>query len=165
MQLSLTARAIFSGARRRRRGAKGYARAKSGGGRASCISRELGCNNYYLSRPFATLSPLPTIILVRTTPCPSTGTVFQSNTTASPPPPPSPRCASQIELISGIYRAADFPFVLSYTADRVHERRYIVIVPVRIYTRTTHIYIYIYTRTTLASAAYNKFPTNNKSAR
>lgn len=53
MQLSLTARAIFSGARRRRRGAKGYARAKSGGGRASCISRELGCNNYYLSRPFA----------------------------------------------------------------------------------------------------------------
>jgi len=40
-------------------------------------------------------------------------------------------------LISGIYRTADFPFVLSYTTDRrrSHERRYmyIVIIPVYVY--------------------------------
>lgn len=109
MQLSLTARAIFSGVRGE--GRRGRLRSLEGGGGrgASCISRELGCNNYYLSRFLARpLSCVPTIILVRTTPRPSAGTL--------PPSLPLPlRCASQIELISGIYRAADFPFVLSLT--------------------------------------------------
>lgn len=43
-------------------------------------------------------------------------------------------CASQIELISGIYRAADFPFVLSYTADRIETSDGISLSLSRVYT-------------------------------
>ena len=72
----------------------------------SCISRELGCNNYYLSRLLAhPLSCAHHYISSHH----STSVGWNATSTATA------RCASQIELISGIYRAADFPFVLSLT--------------------------------------------------
>lgn len=126
MQLSLTARAIFSGARgsggREGGGDGGDGRGKAAAreGRrtgASCISHELGCNNYYLSRPFPpSLSPslpLAAIILVRATPRPSAETVFQRAVADAA----VAAVLRQIELISGIYRTADFPFVLSRTTE------------------------------------------------
>lgn len=82
---------------------------------------------------------------------------------------------AQIELISGIYRAADFPFVLPYTRPtEIHERYIVIVAPTRIY---VCIYICIsilcvhrayvsrrVARLGAPRAVYNKFSTNNKSA-
>lgn len=150
--------------------ARGCARAKSGG-QASRISRELGCNNYYLSRPFAhPPSPARHYISSRRSMSVDWNGVpeqqqqqRQHHHTASPPPIP-PRCASQIELISGIYRAADFPFVLPCAADRVHGRLAVYRYRPGVYpynTRASHIRAYDRPR----PAYSNKYLANNKSAR
>lgn len=101
---------------------------------------------YRASSP--TLSLVPTIILVRTTPRPSAETL----------PPSLPlRCASQIELISGIYRAADFPFVLSLTRPTEYTSDGISL-------SARHICAAYNAHTAYATrSAANKFSTNNKS--
>lgn len=72
------------------------------------------------------------------------------------------RCASQIELISGIYRAADFPFVLSLTRPTEYTSDGISLSVRRIRARIPRTYT-LPLRTRDWSAA-NKFSTNNKSA-
>jgi len=99
----------------------------------SCISRELGCNNYYLSRLLAhPLSCAHHYISSHH----STSVGWNAPASAA-----TARCAPQIELISGIYRAADFPFVLSLTrpAECTRAMVYIVIGPELYARRTTHI--------------------------
>lgn len=146
MQLSLTARAIFSGVRGGgRREGRGCSPEGSGGRGASCISRELGCNNYYLS---PTLSLVP-IILVRTTPHPSAGTL--------PPSLPLPRAVLRKSNWFPEFIARQI-FPLS---SRLHARPNTRAMVYRcrpgvIRARVTH---------TRDWSAANKFSTNNKSAR
>lgn len=95
---------------------------------ASCISRELGCNNYYLSRLLA--HPLS---------CAHHYISSHHSTSVGWNATAAARCASQIELISGIYRAADFPFVLPLTRPTEYTSDGISLSGRRIRARTTHI--------------------------
>lgn len=152
MQLSLTARAIFSGARaggraaeakgeergraahaRARARAEGERRGDRGGGYRALAASSVAIiiiyrapSTCFLSASLSLLLPphiRRAIILVRATTRPSAGTdVSRASPCYQPPPLPPPlpsSCrASQIELISGIYRAADFPFVLAGASAR-----------------------------------------------
>lgn len=146
MQLSLTARAIFSGVR------GGGRREGSGGRGASCISRELGCNNYYLSH---FLAHPPSCAHHYISPHHSTSVGWYATAVVAAA---ARRASRQIELISGIYRAVDFPFVLSLTrpsstsdGTSLSARR---ICPP----------CYAHTLPLSTASAANKFSTNNKSA-
>lgn len=152
MQLSLTPGALYFQVRGDADGREGCARARGEiRGEASCISRELGCNNYYLSRPLAHHPLLRSCAhhYISSRHSTSAG-VFQSIAAATAT---AVLCFANRIDFRNLSRGRFSLCPLVHGRPNRNERRYIVIALARVRS-------YAFSGLT----AYNKFSTNNKSA-